>query len=57
MGRNGRSENVFILGQDVGVYGGAFKVTEGMIERFGEDRALTRPFPRQLLSALPSAPP
>jgi pyruvate/2-oxoglutarate/acetoin dehydrogenase E1 component len=38
-----RSENVFILGEDVGVYGGAFKVTEGMIERFGEDRVIDTP--------------
>jgi 2-oxoisovalerate dehydrogenase E1 component beta subunit len=38
-----RSENVFILGEDVGAYGGAFKVTEGMIERFGEDRVIDTP--------------
>jgi pyruvate/2-oxoglutarate/acetoin dehydrogenase E1 component len=38
-----RNENVFILGEDVGVYGGAFKVTEGMIERFGEDRVIDTP--------------
>jgi 2-oxoisovalerate dehydrogenase E1 component beta subunit len=38
-----RSENVFILGEDVGVYGGAFKVTEGMFERFGEDRVIDTP--------------
>jgi len=38
-----RNENVFVLGEDVGVYGGAFKVTEGMIERFGEDRVIDTP--------------
>jgi pyruvate/2-oxoglutarate/acetoin dehydrogenase E1 component len=38
-----RSEDVFILGEDVGVYGGAFKVTEGMFERFGEDRVIDTP--------------
>jgi Pyruvate/2-oxoglutarate dehydrogenase complex, dehydrogenase (E1) component, eukaryotic type, beta subunit len=38
-----RSENVFILGEDVGAYGGAFKVTEGMMERFGEDRVIDTP--------------
>ena len=31
-----RDDRVFILGEDVGVYGGAFKVTEGMLDRFGE---------------------
>ena len=30
-----RDENVFILGEDVGAYGGAFKVTDGFLERFG----------------------
>ncbi len=38
-----RSENVFILGEDVGAYGGAFKLTEGMMERFGEDRVIDTP--------------
>jgi 2-oxoisovalerate dehydrogenase E1 component beta subunit len=38
-----RSEDVFILGEDVGAYGGAFKVTEGMMERFGEDRVIDTP--------------
>ena len=36
-------ERVFILGQDVGAYGGAFKVTKGMVERFGEARVLDTP--------------
>jgi pyruvate/2-oxoglutarate/acetoin dehydrogenase E1 component len=38
-----RDERVFILGEDVGVYGGAFKVTEGFLERFGEDRVIDTP--------------
>jgi 2-oxoisovalerate dehydrogenase E1 component beta subunit len=38
-----RDPNVFILGEDVGVYGGAFKVTEGMLERFGADRVVDTP--------------
>ncbi|HXH27444.1 MAG TPA: alpha-ketoacid dehydrogenase subunit beta [Candidatus Polarisedimenticolia bacterium] len=36
-------ERVFILGEDVGVYGGAFKVTEGMLKRFGEWRVIDTP--------------
>lgn len=38
-----RDDSVFILGEDVGVYGGAFKVTEGFIERFGPERVLDTP--------------
>src|SRR2546426_11259058 len=38
-----RSENVFILGEDVGMYGGAFKLTEGLLDRFGEDRVIDTP--------------
>jgi 2-oxoisovalerate dehydrogenase E1 component beta subunit len=38
-----RDSSVFILGEDVGVYGGAFKLTEGMLERFGEDRVVDTP--------------
>jgi 2-oxoisovalerate dehydrogenase E1 component beta subunit len=38
-----RDSRVFILGEDVGTYGGAFKVTEGMLERFGADRVLDSP--------------
>ena len=36
-------DRVFILGEDVGVYGGAFKVTEGMLDRFGEMRVIDTP--------------
>jgi pyruvate/2-oxoglutarate/acetoin dehydrogenase E1 component len=38
-----RDERVFILGEDVGVYGGAFKVTEGFVERFGPGRVIDTP--------------
>ncbi len=38
-----RDENVFVMGEDVGVYGGAFKVTKGMLERFGELRVIDTP--------------
>lgn len=36
-------ERVFVLGEDVGVYGGAFKVTAGMLEEFGESRVIDTP--------------
>src|SRR6476469_4583625 len=38
-----RDQNVFCLGEDIGAYGGAFKVTEGLIERFGEARVIDTP--------------
>ena len=38
-----RDPDTFILGEDIGVYGGAFKVTDGFLEHFGEDRVLDTP--------------
>jgi 2-oxoisovalerate dehydrogenase E1 component beta subunit len=38
-----RDERVYLLGEDIGVYGGAFKVTEGFIERFGPERVMDTP--------------
>jgi 2-oxoisovalerate dehydrogenase E1 component beta subunit len=38
-----RDESVFVLGEDVGIYGGAFKVTDGMLDRFGESRVVDTP--------------
>lgn len=38
-----RDERVFVLGEDIGAYGGAFKVTEGLLDRFGEQRVLDTP--------------
>ena len=38
-----RDPNVFLLGQDIAVYGGAFKVTAGMLEHFGERRVIDTP--------------
>ena len=38
-----RDETVFCLGEDVGPFGGAFKVTDGFVEEFGEERCLDTP--------------
>lgn len=35
-----RDKTVFLLGEDIGSYGGAFKVTKGFIEEFGEERVI-----------------
>ena len=36
-------DSVFVIGEDVGRYGGAFKITEGLLDRFGEDRVIDTP--------------
>src|SRR5688572_11184728 len=38
-----RDENVFCLGEDIGAYGGAFKVTDGLLAKFGEQRVVDTP--------------
>lgn len=38
-----RDPNVFLLGEDIGVYGGAFKVTQGLLAEFGERRIVDTP--------------
>jgi 2-oxoisovalerate dehydrogenase E1 component beta subunit len=38
-----RDPRVFIIGEDIGAFGGAFKVTEGLMERFGRERVIDTP--------------
>ena len=38
-----RDPAVFLVGEDIGVFGGAFKVTEGLFEEFGPDRVIDTP--------------
>ena len=38
-----RDPRVFLIGEDIGVYGGAFKVTQGFQQEFGEDRVIDAP--------------
>src|ERR1041385_7128338 len=38
-----RAPEVFLIGEDVGAYGGAFKVTDGLLEEFGEERVIDTP--------------
>jgi 2-oxoisovalerate dehydrogenase E1 component beta subunit len=35
-----RDPSVFLIGEDIGVYGGAFKVTKGFLQHFGEERVI-----------------
>jgi len=38
-----RDPRVFVLGEDIGVYGGAFKITEGFLDEFGPWRVIDAP--------------
>lgn len=38
-----RDENVFLMGEEVGQYQGAYKVSQGMLEKFGEKRVIDTP--------------
>src|SRR4051794_1854267 len=36
-------DRVFVMGEDIGVFGGAFKVTDGFIDEFGPERVMDTP--------------
>ena len=38
-----RDENVFVMGEDVGVYGGVFATTQRLVKEFGEERVIDTP--------------
>ena len=38
-----RDEKVFLIGEDIGKYGGAFRAYKGLLEMFGEDRVINTP--------------
>jgi 2-oxoisovalerate dehydrogenase E1 component beta subunit len=38
-----RDERVFMIGEDIGLYGGVFKATKGLQKRFGVDRVIDSP--------------
>ncbi|HYU92656.1 MAG TPA: transketolase C-terminal domain-containing protein, partial [Actinomycetota bacterium] len=44
-----RDERVYLLGEDIGAYGGAFKVTEGFIDRFGPERVMDTPIAEETI--------
>lgn len=43
-------ENVFIMGEDIGVYGGAFGVTRGLIDEFGPERIRSTPISESVIA-------
>ena len=44
-----KDERVLIMGEDVGLDGGVFRVTEGLIHKFGEDRVIDTPLAESAL--------
>jgi len=44
-----RDERVFLIGEDIGAYGGAFKITVGFLDRFGEERVIDTPIAESAL--------
>lgn len=44
-----RDPSVFLMGEDIGSYGGAFKVTAGMLEHFGEQRVIDTPISEEAI--------
>ncbi|HVA78505.1 MAG TPA: alpha-ketoacid dehydrogenase subunit beta [Candidatus Binataceae bacterium] len=44
-----RDDSVFMMGEDVGELGGAFKATEGLLEAFGEERVIDTPISEALI--------
>jgi pyruvate dehydrogenase E1 component beta subunit len=47
-----RDERVFIMGEDIGVFNGAFKVTQGLLEEFGEKRVRDTPISENTIVGL-----
>ena len=52
-----RDERVFLMGEDVGRYGGCFAVSLGLLEEFGPERIRDTPLSESASSAPGSAPP
>lgn len=45
-----KDENVFLMGEDVGIYGGAFGVSVGMVQEFGEERVRDTPISEAVIA-------
>jgi pyruvate dehydrogenase E1 component beta subunit len=44
-----RDERVFLIGEDIGKFGGAYRVTEGLLDRFGEMRVVDTPIAEETI--------
>ncbi len=44
-----KDENIILIGEDIGILGGAYQVTEGLRERYGEDRVMDAPISENVI--------
>jgi len=44
-----RDESVYLIGEDIGKFGGAYRVTEGLLDRFGEKRVVDAPIAEEVI--------
>jgi pyruvate/2-oxoglutarate/acetoin dehydrogenase E1 component len=49
-----RDERVIVIGEEVGIYGGVYKVTEGLLKEFGKDRVIDTPISESAIIGLAS---
>ncbi|MBO9129733.1 3-methyl-2-oxobutanoate dehydrogenase subunit beta [Bacillus sp. 165] len=47
-----RDKRVFVLGEDVGLKGGVFKATQGLYDKFGEDRVMDTPLAESAIAGV-----
>lgn len=47
-----RDERVFLMGEDIGVFGGAFKVSQGLLDEFGEERVRDTPISEAAIAGI-----
>ncbi|HCN58956.1 MULTISPECIES: alpha-ketoacid dehydrogenase subunit beta [unclassified Exiguobacterium] len=47
-----RDDSVFVLGEDVGVRGGVFRATQGLLEQFGEERVIDAPLAESAIAGV-----
>ena len=47
-----RDQMVFLLGEDIGIFGGAYGVTKGMLEKFGEKRVKDTPLSEAVIAGV-----
>ena len=52
-----RDESVFLLGEEVGAYQGAYKITQGLLADFGEWRVRDTPIAEEISSSSTKEPP
>src|SRR5437879_13663765 len=44
-----RDPSIFLIGEDIGVFGGAYRVTEGLLDKFGPMRVVDAPIAEEVI--------